>query len=123
MTFLVPPYLHDKKLAKTHWAESGEVTRRTRMTRCGRFLFVGGKFGRGVNYAEYDTQYVTCHVCLYHLGLYVPLVKLREHQWAASGSALTLEHWTRIYEALRRGPTVHRTPWARPDDHCPERRR
>lgn len=23
---------------------------------------------------------VTCRVCLYHLGLYVPLVKLREHQ-------------------------------------------
>lgn len=26
---------------------------------------------------------ISCHVCLYHLGLYVPLVKLREHrQWS-----------------------------------------
>lgn len=28
---------------------------------------------------------VTCRVCLYHLGLYVPLSKLREHQDAQSG--------------------------------------
>lgn len=23
---------------------------------------------------------VTCHICLYHMGLYVPVTKLREHQ-------------------------------------------
>jgi hypothetical protein len=27
---------------------------------------------------------VTCRVCLYHLGLYMPLVKLKEHQDAES---------------------------------------
>lgn len=27
-----------------------------------------------------DLGAVTCLVCLYHLGLYMPLVKLREHQ-------------------------------------------
>lgn len=27
-----------------------------------------------------DAGAVNCRVCLYHLGLYVPLVKLREHQ-------------------------------------------
>lgn len=31
-----------------------------------------------------DVGLVTCRVCLYHLGLYVPLVKLREHQDAES---------------------------------------
>lgn len=35
---------------------------------------------------------VNCHVCLYHLGRYVPLVKLREHQ--------RLQH----FEAWIRGP-------------------
>jgi hypothetical protein len=27
-----------------------------------------------------DNSAVTCRVCLYHLGFYVPLSKLREHQ-------------------------------------------
>ena len=31
-------------------------------------------------YAEYLKELVDCRVCMYHLGLYIPLSKLREHQ-------------------------------------------
>jgi hypothetical protein len=41
---------------------------------------------------------VTCHICLFRLGLYVPLVKLREHQ-----------AWNK-FSALPRGTTT--AAWA-----------
>jgi hypothetical protein len=35
--------------------------------------------GRGLRFSYYG-EVVDCRICLYRLGLYVPLLKLREHQ-------------------------------------------
>lgn len=62
---------------RTHWAPHQLPPRRPRFTICGRSSV--GEFG-GPCYAEYDPQYVDCRVCLYHMGRYMPLLKLHEHQ-------------------------------------------
>lgn len=47
-------------------------------TLCGRTIYYNGRLL--ANYIEIWPEYVDCHVCLYHLGLYVPLSRLAEHQ-------------------------------------------
>lgn len=57
---------------------------------------------------------VTCLVCMWHLGLYMPLVKLREHQYVQSGPALPFAHWCRIRDGLaatRRPPCAPHRNW------------
>lgn len=93
MSFIRACDLRAEAKQRTHWAPRDTHTRelgRASTTLCGRFLFIGGRFGRGVCYAEYDPQYVTCRVCLYHMGLYTPLAKLREHQYEQRVSAMVL---------------------------------
>jgi hypothetical protein len=58
---------------RTHWRPNHSP-----QTFCGREVYVGTKLM--VCYAEYWPEYVDCLVCLYHMGRYMPLVKLQEHQ-------------------------------------------
>lgn len=59
---------------KWHWrVEPGQDA--SWKTTCGRDIEA-----EGLQYAEYVKEVVDCHVCLYHLGCYIPLSKLREHQ-------------------------------------------
>jgi len=62
---------------RTHWRRQHTIPP---MTMCCRPLFTGGSHGRGVCYAEHCPEYVDCLVCLYHMGRYMPLSKLYEHQ-------------------------------------------
>lgn len=65
-----------------------------------------GAFLRGFIWniqTTHDPGAVTCLVCLYHLGLYVPLVKLREHQNA---------------ESAGRARYGKRDPYYAPQPHC-----
>lgn len=52
-----------------------------------------------------EREQVDCLICLWHLRRYIPLVKLREHQWNQSGSALPFGHWCRIRDGLKRTRT------------------
>lgn len=63
VNFIAPRMEHMIRELKIHFgppAICGQAVRGTRNVTC--------------------QEAVTCRVCLYHLGLYVPLVKLREHQ-------------------------------------------
>lgn len=63
------------RATKTHWRPSKKPE-----TICGRTVYYNGR--QLVNYAELWPEYVDCHVCLYHMGRYMPLSKLAEHQAA-----------------------------------------
>lgn len=66
--------------SKIHWRP--HIGRRyiRGITICGRTIYYNGR--QLVDFAEYDETYVTCHLCLYRLGRYMPLSKLAEHQTA-----------------------------------------
>lgn len=72
---------------RTHWKPRPHA----RFTQCGRRLR---------HYAEYNVEYVTCLVCLYHLGRYVPLSKLREHQ--AQQVRNVFEDWYQVWGRAHR---------------------
>lgn len=47
----------------THWAPRTTAPIAERASVCGVLIFSGGEFGRGVNYAEYDSSLATCPHC------------------------------------------------------------
>jgi hypothetical protein len=85
---------------KVHWRQIFDTGPSSPETLCGRTLTHNGRYL--VDFVERNNEYVTCCACLYHLGLYMPLVKLVEHQQA---QRMLGEAWRARVSSWIQGPT------------------